>query len=321
MTIPKTHNLAKSPSKMSISSFMQETMCFIGQFLVFKEAEQVVNTLSGSDIYEKQIERICHFYGNSLENKILNDIEVSGYEVVSPELKEELHYVSIDGSMLLTREEKWKEIKLARIYKDNDIININKERNQLIDSQYVVHLGGHLDFIKKLEYKISDINNKVFVCDGAKWIWSYVDLYYPESVQILDYYHAKEHLCDFAKKTFKDDFKRKQWIEKTSDMLINEGVNPVIKTLEELNQTQARDSILNYYRENQKRMQYHDFKAKNYLIGSGAIESAHKDVLQKRLKLSGQRWTKDGIQQMANLRVCYKSNNAKLITQMCKMAA
>ena len=104
-------------------------------------------------------------------------------------------------------------------------------------------------------------------------------------------------------------------------MLINQGVNPVIKIIEDLNQSQVRDTLLNYYRENQKRMQYHDFKVKNYLIGSGAIESAHKDVLQKRLKLSGQRWTKAGLQQMANLRVCYKSNNSKLITQMCQMSA
>ena len=187
---------------------MQETMCYIGQLLVFEEAEQVVNTLSGSNINAKQIERVCHFYGNSLEEKNLHDIEVMNYEVVSPKAKEELHYVSIDGSMLLTREEKWKEIKLGRIYKHNDIVNINKERNQLIDSQYIVHLGNHIDFIKKMEIKISDIRNKVFICDGAKWIWNYVDLYYPESVQILDYFHAKEHLCDFAKKTFKDDLEK-----------------------------------------------------------------------------------------------------------------
>ena len=300
---------------------MQEMMCYIGQLLVFEEAERVVNNLSGSNINAKQIERVCHFYGNSLEEKTLHDIEVMNYEVVSPELKDALHYVSIDGSMLLTREEKWKEIKLGRVYKNNDIVNISKDRNQLHDSQYVVHLGSHLDFIKKMELKISDIRNKVFICDGAKWIWNYVDLYYPDSVQILDYFHAKEHLCDFAKKTFRDDLEKERWIEKTSEILINQGVDPVIKIIEELNQSQVRDALLNYYRENKKRMQYHNFKAKNYLIGSGAIESAHKDVLQKRLKLSGQRWTKAGLQQIANLRVCYKSNNSKLITQMCQIAA
>lgn len=68
-------------------------------------------------------------------------------------------------------------------------------------------------------------------------------------------------------------------------------------------------------------MQYHLFKEKGLLIGSGAIESAHKDVLQKRLKLSGQRWTKQGLQQMVQLRVTYKSGNWNKIKQLCKKAA
>lgn len=300
---------------------MQETMCFIGQFLVFEDAEKVVNTISGSNINAKQIERICHLYGESLEQKILQDIDIEGYEVVSAEKKEELHYVSIDGSMYLTREEGWKEIKLGRIYKDSDIISVNENRNQLTDSQYVAHLGSPKDFIKKLEYKISDLKNKVFICDGAKWIWNYIDLYYPDNVQIVDYFHAKEHLCEFAQKVHTKEEQKKQWIEKTSEILINQGVNPVIEILEEFEKSKQRDALLNYYIENRKRMQYHEFKEKNYLIGSGAIESAHKDVLQQRLKLSGQRWTKQGLQQMANLRVCYKSNNSKIITKMAQRVA
>lgn len=55
-------------------------------------------------------------------------------------------------------------------------------------------------------------------------------------------------------------------------------------------------------------MKYKTFIDKNLRIGSGAIESAHRDILQQRLKLSGQRWTKKGIQEIANLRIPYKSN-------------
>ena len=54
-------------------------------------------------------------------------------------------------------------------------------------------------------------------------------------------------------------------------------------------------------------MYYQSFQEKGYFIGSGAIEAAHRHVLQQRLKLSGQRWTKDGFQSVANLRACYKS--------------
>ena len=63
-------------------------------------------------------------------------------------------------------------------------------------------------------------------------------------------------------------------------------------------------------------MEYHKYIEKGLLIGSGAIESAHKDVLQQRLKLSGQRWTIKGFQQMAQLRVVYKSNNKHRIREL-----
>jgi len=68
-------------------------------------------------------------------------------------------------------------------------------------------------------------------------------------------------------------------------------------------------------------MQYHDFIEQGMLIGSGAIESAHRDVLQERMKLSGQRWTLQGFQQMPQLRVAYKNKEARRITSLCKQVA
>ena len=67
-------------------------------------------------------------------------------------------------------------------------------------------------------------------------------------------------------------------------------------------------------------MQYHAFKEKGLLIGSGAIEPAHKDVLQERLKLSGQRWPMKGLQQMAQLRVVHKSKKWNRIVKLCQNA-
>ena len=85
--------------------------------------------------------------------------------------------------------------------------------------------------------------------------------------------------------------------------------------------TEKRRQLISYYKNHEKRMQYHLFREKGLIIGSGAIASAHKDVLQKRLKLSGQRWTKQGLQQIAQLRVAYKSGQWNLIKNLCKKAA
>ena len=68
-------------------------------------------------------------------------------------------------------------------------------------------------------------------------------------------------------------------------------------------------------------MQYKTFKENNFLIGSGPIEAAHRNVIQQRMKLSGQRWTMKGAQQMANLRVVHKSKQWDKLTDLIKLAA
>jgi len=307
---------------MSISSFAQETMCYMGQHLVFKEAEEVINTLTDANVNAKQIERICHHYGQSLEDDLLNNIEVHGYQEVLAEESKKLHYVSVDGSMYFTREENWKEVKLGRIYKEEDIAEVSKERCELQDSTYVAHLGSSKDFLPKMEYHIENIKNKVFIADGATWIWNWVEDTYPECVQIVDFFHAKEHLCEFAKEYFKDQCYRTKWIDKQSLIMLTKGITPILKTLNKLqNKTGKLRQLIGYYKNHEQRMQYHIFKEKGLQIGSGAIESAHKDVLQKRLKLSGQRWTKKGLQQIAQIRAVYKSGKWNRIKHLCKNAA
>ena len=295
----------------------------MGQHLVFKEAEEVINTLTGAHVNAKQIERLCHHYGQSLEDNLLYNIEVNGYEEVLPETSQERHYVSVDGSMYFTKEEDWKEIKLGRIYKEDDLVRVSKGRCELQSSTYVAHLGCSKDFLPKMEYHIENIKNKVFIADGATWIWNWVEDTYPNCEQIVDFFHAKEHLCEFAKEYFKDKDQRKQWIDKQGLIMLNKGITPIIKTLNELpKKTEKLRQLIGYYKNHEKRMQYHVFKEKGLQIGSGAIESAHKDVLQKRLKLSGQRWTKKGLQQIAQLRATYKSGNWNKVKHLCvKIAA
>lgn len=307
---------------MNISSYAQETMCYMGQHLVFKEAEEVINTLTKADVNAKQIERLCHHYGQSLEDELLGNIEVHSYQEVLPGESEKHHYVSVDGSMYLTREEGWKEIKLGRIYKDEDLMTVSKDRGGLLNSTYIAHLGSSKDFLPKMEYHIENIKNKVFIADGATWIWNWIEDTYPDCEQIVDVFHAKEHLCEFAKDYFKDKSHREQWIDKHKLLMLNKGISPIIETLNTLpKKTEKLRRLIGYYKNHEKRMQYHIFKEKGLQIGSGAIESAHKDVLQKRLKLSGQRWTKLGLQQIAQLRVAYKSGNWDQIKYLCKIAA
>ena len=82
-------------------------------------------------------------------------IEAQVFHKYNVDEKSQLHYAMLDGAMYLTREDKWKEAKMGRIFKSSSNVNISKERGIITDSQYVVHLGGHKDFLTKFEYYLN----------------------------------------------------------------------------------------------------------------------------------------------------------------------
>lgn len=305
-----------------ISSYTQELMCYMGQHLVFETAQEVIQTISGVELNAKQIERICHKYGQLIEEEDLKLLEKSDKHAYSKEQSEALHYASVDGSMYLTREQDWKEIKLGRIFRAADIIEVNEKRNILVGSTYVGHLGNHKDFLPKMEYHLDGLKNLVFIADGAKWIWNWIEDNYPNCTQILDFFHALEHLCQFAKQYYADEKTREKWIEKQAKCLKEQDVSIFIKTIVDLPISinpkieKSKGLLLEYYRNHKNRMQYKKFLEQGLLIGSGAMEAAHKNVLQHRLKLSGQRWTMIGLQQMTQLRVVYMSNKWNRIKKL-----
>lgn len=289
-------------------------MCYAGTELVFENASAMLMKTKGIEVNSKQIERVCHHYGEQIEEIQAQSIASGAAPAYFKADFQNYYYAMLDGAMLLTREEKWKELKLGRIFKGRDIVKVSKNRNLLTDSLYVAHLGEHTDFLKKFEHYLDQLRSLIFIADGAPWIWKWIEANYPESIQILDFFHAKEHLCHFAKIYFSNATEYTEWTKIQSDLLLDDQVKQVIKNIEGLPKTrkceveQSRKALINYYNTNSKRMMYKTFREKGLLIGSGPIESAHRNVIQHRLKLSGQRWTKEGLQQMANLRVAYKSN-------------
>jgi hypothetical protein len=293
--------------------------------MVFEEASAFMEKYLMLTVSGKQIERVCHYYGEKIEERIAG--QVNEGKAVEVEDKTALHYVMVDGNMLLTREEKWKEMKVGRIFRPQDSVELSPKRGWIMRSQYAAHLGGHQPFEAKMERLIDGIPKKVFVCDGAPWIWEWVESVYPKSLQILDYYHAKQHLCDFADLYFKTSDERKQWLDKQEALLLNDDVEKVISNINALPKTGRRvvtakkKSLLRYYKKNQKRMRYKTYKALELMIGSGPIEAAHRHLIQLRMKRSGQRWTKKGLQQIANLRVVHKSNEWNTVLDMVNLAA
>lgn len=297
-----------------MTPFWQEKCVYVGQQEVFVQGSETLKFLTGQYVSAKQIERMSHAYGQLLETKIEGIERSVNYE------PGEVVYGMMDGSMVLTREDDWKEMKLARIFSNRSLLPENEGRNFIKDSTYVAHLGGKDPFLHKVEQVINEIKSMVWVADGAKWIWIWLDTFYPEFHQILDFFHASEKLHEFAREAFKDEDERKIWVDHQHKLLKDNGVEIVMINVGLVacrgRAKERQTTLLTYYENNIKRMQYKDYLEKSWLIGSGPIESANKTVIQQRMKLSGQRWTVEGAQQVTNLRVAEKSGQWEKVKQL-----
>ncbi|HRO46919.1 UPF0236 family transposase-like protein [Agriterribacter sp.] len=146
---------------------------------------------------------------------------------------------------------------------------------------------------------------------------------FPEAISILDYYHVCEHLHQFANITFSEEAARKKWVTKQKELLLDGKVKKVIANIQKQDkESEAAIELINYYTSNEYRMDYKTYKKIGAgIIGSGAIESAHRTVVQKRMKQSGQRWTNTGAQNMLNLRVLQMNGQWSKVVMMIKKAA
>jgi hypothetical protein len=239
--------------------------------------------------------------------------------VVEPMKKQEILYAEVDGSFLFTRDEKWKEVKVGRLFRSNDCLNPNSKNAYLKRSFFAAHLGKSEDFLPQFEEEINKFGRLgerlVFITDGAVYIRNWIEETYPNAVSILDFYHAMTYLHEFSKSFYSDENERKTWVSLQKEQLLAGKVLEVIAQIKSLNAGETiTKKIVSYYESNATRMDYKAYQSIGCgIIGSGAIESAHRTLIQVRMKLSGQRWSINGAKNMLKLRLA-KENN-----QWCKV--
>ena len=316
--------MCSSTTKFAISQHLQILLCFLGQSVVYDDASEICDKMLHIDISSPQIQRVCRFYGGLIDPIIEKNME-EFIPVLENLTKQDDVYVMVDGSFLFTNKEKWKEIKLGRIFTDRSVIPITPNRNEVMESVYVSHLGSVKDFFPKLERHLTLYENKVIIADGAAWIWNWAEDNYPGATQILDFYHANEKLVLLAKYQFTNEDKRKKWLVQRYDELMNDQVEKVIMTVKSMRSrgtiaAETKQNLIKYFTDHAERMMYKTYREKGLLIGSGPIEAAHRNVLQQRMKLSGQKWSIEGANAIANLR-CYKKGGSwELVENIIKAA-
>ena len=152
------------------------------------------------------------------------------------------------------------------------------------------------------------------ISDGAAWIAPWVAQTYPDAVHILDLFHVLEKVAVVAQ----DAPESEQWFEQQKQALLASQLTDVLVAIDSID---CRDKvqqaqIRSYLVSHSHQMDYTYYRSKGWMVSSGPIESAHRTVLQVRMKRSGQRWSETGCDKMIQLRVAYRSGKAKLITDI-----
>jgi len=332
--VSKEHAYVKAMRHdMAISPLLQSHILEFSNALPFNRAMKLLRTaIPSAQVNASQAQRLVQHFGKLEEMEQL--LRTPGFGIAADAVDSEpaVFYAQVDGGHLLT-DEGFRETKVGRLFAGHHIKQISSGdeevnlRNSLEKSDYLAHMGYYEDFINRFNplidnhLKAHPEAKMVIVSDGADWIARWAARDYPDAMVILDFYHAAEKLCEFAKMVFNSEEKRHRWIENRKEELLDGQIEKVVLAI----RTKAlgrratimdkASDIIQYYNKNSYRMHYDEYLEAGYCIGSGAIESAISTVAQQRCKLVGQRWTQR-VAAVLNLRAAFKSDKHKGIRQL-----
>jgi hypothetical protein len=163
---------------------------------------------------------------------------------------------------------------------------------------------------------IAQVSDLIAVTDGGNGLEEALQRHLAENLTtILDWYHAAEHLCDFAKVWHaRDEAARGQWQHEAKGLLYEQGGEALLAYLRALalpprtsvEVQEAWRKLIGYFENNRHRTDYPRYRANGWDIGSGPTEAGCK-IIGERLKGSGMRWVEEGAATVAALRALYVS--------------
>ena len=157
---------------------------------------------------------------------------------------------------------------------------------------------------------VREAGEVVVLGDGATWIWTIADLHFYGATQILDLYHALDHVTVVAKSVHGViDKKAKKSLDGRTEQLKKGDIKALLRSLKRLHpeENEARLILsreIEFFRKNRERMRYDEFQKRGLFVGSGVVEAGCKTVIGRRLKQSGMRWTVRGANAIIALRCC-----------------
>jgi Uncharacterised protein family (UPF0236) len=312
---------------------LRRMMARAGSNSTFKEASEDLKIYAGVTVSAKDIERVAEGIGEDM----MQWAEKERHEIIhsSAENHKELVpilYISYDGTGVpMTKEEldgrrgkqsdgsaKTREAKVGCVFTQT---TIDENGRPVRDSDSTTFTGA-IESAEKFGWRIygeavrrgiKDASRVVVIGDGAEWVKNLADTHFPGATNIIDLYHAKEHVANLCKLLFGNDERRiiryrTRWWAYLESGKVEKITRQAARKLS-YNHEIKKDALkeISYLRKNKERMRYKDYRAEGFFIGSGVVEACCKSIIGGRLKRSGMEWSVRGANAIISLRCIIKS--------------
>lgn len=300
---------------------LAQQMVWLSGLLPYGQCEQVFARIGERLLPASSIWRQTQRQGERLQAYVEQQRQqVSVERVVLPEVRydhDQRKGVSLDGGMVNIRGEGWRELKVGAVFDIRLKLERSPQTGELEEvahaenTGYTAVLGSREVFTPALwalalVHDVPTATERAVVGDGALWVWNVAEDVCPDARQIVDWFHAVQHLAEAAAALYpqeKDTQARAQWLRTHTDHLYMGRVDRIIATLHQRGQPE----FATYFERHQRRMQYLEFREEGFPIGSGTVESGVKQFKQ-RLTGTGMRWNPRNADTMLTIRAAALSN-------------
>jgi hypothetical protein len=316
-----------------LSPGVRRMLAAVGHEAPFQQGRQQMELLAGLSLTTKAVERTAEAIGEDIEVRQQHEfrralqlelaipigacipilyVEMDGTGIPVVHKESEGRAGKQDGRPAHTR-----EAKLGCIFTQTTVDEEGYPLRDEASTSYVGAIESCEEFGRRLYAEAwqrgwARAQKKVVLGDGAEWIWNQASLHFPDAMQIVDLYHAREHLWSLAAKLYPDDSPaQKRWVMVRKNKLDQGRIERVVASLrsQAASHPELAEDIrteANYFEANKERMRYPKFRKQGLFVGSGVIEAGCKTVLG-RLKQSGMFWTVRGANAIIALRCCQLS--------------
>jgi hypothetical protein len=305
----------------------------VGQEAPFDHGRQQIKLLAGLEATTKAVERTAEAIGEDIaarqQQEIQGAVQLDLPIVIGEPIP--ILYVQMDGTGVPVVKKETagrkgktdgqpahtREVKLGCVFTQT---KWDEEGYALRDSDSTTYTGAietAEEFGKRLYLEAWNrgwgrAQKKVVMGDGAEWIWNLAQQHFPGALQIVDLYHARQHLWDLARRLHPNqEAAQKAWMKMHQKRLLDKGkIEKLIASLRSIHSPHPEvleklRTEADYFERNAPRMRYPEFRRQHLFVGSGVIEAGCKTVIGSRLKRSGMFWTVRGANAIIALRCCH----------------